>query len=385
MKRHGVVAALVDALSSLKLTIVCLVLLILIVIGGTIAQVPLGIHAAVESIIRSFFVWWGPADAGWKIPVFPGGGLVGAVLLVNLIFAQFRRLELSWKKGGLWFIHLGLALLFIGEFATAMFQVESAMPLEVGQTRSYSEDYRRVEVAVVDDSGKDFDDVFSIPDSLLRPGKTISAPGLPFSLKVHAYHVNANLGMRSPSDPPGPATVGVGARMTFEPAPPVTADNEIDSSVALIEPVLPGGESMGVYLLSNALGAPQGFLREGRHWSLSLRKRRYYHPFSVTLKEFRHDVYPGTDIPKNFSSLVRLKDARSGDDRDALIYMNAPLRHAGLTLYQASFGKNDTLSVLQVVRNPSWTWPYAACLLVAFGLLWHFYLSLRRSFSGGAP
>ena len=49
--------------------------------------------------------------------------------------------------------------------------------------------------------------------------------------------------------------------------------------------------------------------------------------------------------------------------------------------YQASFGKDDTLSVLQVVRNPGWTLPYLSCLMVAAGLLWHFGLSLRRSFT----
>ena len=149
--------------------------------------------------------------------------------------------------------------------------------------------------------------------------------------------------------------------------------------MAIIEPVAKSGPSLGVYLVSNSLGAPQGFSHEGRRWSLSLRLRRYQHPFSLTLKDFRHDVYPGTDIPKNFSSLVHLNDPRAGDDRDVLIYMNSPLRHGGLTFYQASFGKDDTLSILQIVRNPSWTLPYISCTLVTLGLLWHFGLMLRKT------
>ncbi len=76
---------------------------------------------------------------------------------------------------------------------------------------------------------------------------------------------------------------------------------------------------------------------------------------------------------------MRLKDPLAGDDRDVLIYMNSPLRHGGQTFYQASFGKNDTLSVLQVVRNPAWTLPYLSCLLVSLGLLWHFGVMLRKS------
>ena len=61
-----------------------------------------------------------------------------------------------------------------------------------------------------------------------------------------------------------------------------------------------------------------------------------------------------------------------------LIYMNQPLRYAGKAFYQASFGKNDTLSILQVVENPGWLLPYISCVLVTAGLLVHFGISLGR-------
>ncbi len=379
MPRNSPLDRLIDGLSSLKLTLLCLTLLMVLVVACTLAQVNLGIHLAVERYIRSFIVWWSPEGSAMRLPIFPGGGLVGGVLLLNLIFAQFRKLEFSWRKGGLWIVHIGLALLFVGEFATALFQVESNMAIEEGQTKSYSEDYRRMEVAVVDETDKEFNDEFGVPDTLLKSRPEITDPALPFTLRVRAYYDNAALSMRPAGAPPSIVTAGIGAGMSYEPRSPVTADGEQNTSVAVIEPVLKDGKSLGVFLVSNALGAPQGFIHEGRSWKLSLRLRQYRHPFSLTLKDFRHDVYPGTEIPKNFSSLVRLKDAAAGDDRDVLIYMNSPLRHGGLTFYQASFGKNDTLSVLQVVRNPAWTLPYLSCLLVSLGLLWHFGVMLLKS------
>ncbi len=381
-RKNDPLSRLVEGLSSLKLTIACLALLMILVVACTLAQVQLGTHLAVERYIRAFIVWWTPEGSGVRVPVFPGGGLTGGVLLLNLIFAQFRKLERSWRKAGLWIVHIGLALLFIGEFATALTQIESHMAIEEGATLSYSEDYRRMEVALVDGTDAAFDDEFGVPDSLLKSRREIEDPALPFKLIVRAYHDNAALSMRAAGSEPSLATAGVGAMMSFRPLPPVTGDNDENTAVAVVEPVLKDGTSLGVYLLSNGLGAPQGFVHEGRAWKLSLRPRRYRHPFSLTLKDFRHDVYPGTDIPKNFSSLVRLVDPRTGDDRDVLIYMNSPLRHGGLTFYQASFGKNDTLSVLQVVRNPSWTLPYLSCLLVALGLLWHFGAMLRKSLGG---
>jgi hypothetical protein len=108
-----------------------------------------------------------------------------------------------------------------------------------------------------------------------------------------------------------------------------------------------------------------------------MRARREYLPYALTLKDFRHDVYPGTDLPKNFSSLVHLS-GRDGEERDVLIYMNQPLRHDGKAFYQASFGEGDRLSVLQVVENPGWLLPYVSCVLVTLGLLVHFAIALRR-------
>jgi hypothetical protein len=64
--------------------------------------------------------------------------------------------------------------------------------------------------------------------------------------------------------------------------------------------------------------------------------------------------------------------------------MNNPLRYAGLTFYQASYGQDDRLSVLQVVRNPGWLLPYIACGLAGLGMLAHFVISFGSSRRVGA-
>jgi hypothetical protein len=77
----------VDLLTSLKLTIICLAAAMVLIFAGTLAQVHLGIHEAQQRYFQSFFVWWPPESRGLRIPVFPGGHLIGAVLLVNLVAA----------------------------------------------------------------------------------------------------------------------------------------------------------------------------------------------------------------------------------------------------------------------------------------------------------
>ena len=96
-------------------------------------------------------------------------------------------------------------------------------------------------------------------------------------------------------------------------------------------------------------------------------------PFSLTLLKFSFDRYAGTDIAKNFSSRVRLRSDDGRDDREVLIYMNNPLRYGGYTFYQADYDhEKEQYTILQVVRNPSWSLPYIACAVMTLGLLWQF-------------
>ena len=367
-----------DALTSLKLTIVCLVLLMVLVVACTLAQVDRGTFGAVHTYIRSILVWHRFPGTSTAIPVFPGGALVGLVLTANLVAAQWKRLERRRRKLGIWLAHAGLVLLFAGEFVTGLLQVDMQMSIEQGQTRDFVESPREMELVLVDVTDPGRDDVHSIPESLLAQGGLVEVPGTPVVLDVKLFFRNAELAVRGPDDPEPLANRGLGATVAVNPLPPVAKDDQVDSRAAFVEPIA-GGRKYGVWLVSNALGEPQNFIHEGRTYALSMRPLREHLPYAITLKKFSHDVYPGTDIPKNFSSLVHLANPSRGEERDVLIFMNQPLRYAGKTFYQASFGKDDTLSVLQVVKNPGWLLPYLSCALVAAGLFVHFAISLGRA------
>ena len=378
--------AIWDVLTSLKLTIVCLALLMVLVIGCTLAQVSLGTWGAVEVYMRAWIVW-SPLPGvlarpfgleGRSFPVFPGGALVGLVLMFNLVAAQVRRMELSWKKSGLWIVHAGLVLLFIGEFITGVYQVDSYMEMHEGGTVNFVESHRQHELVVTDVTDPAKDEVYGMPEGLLARSSSIALPGTPLTINVKRFFRNAQLSNRAPQDPASPATMGIGPSVTVEERPAVANDDEINATTAYVEPVA-GGKSYGTWLVSNVLGAPQSFTHEGRTYQLAMRSRRWYLPYSVTLKEFSHDVYEGTQIPKNFSSLVQLKDPTRNEDREVLIYMNQPLRYDGKAFYQSSF-KGDTVSILQVVENPGWLLPYVSCVLVGIGLIVHFGIALRRAF-----
>jgi len=60
---------LIDLITSLKLTIVCLAAGMALIFAGTLAQVHLGIHEAQQRYFQSFFVWWPPEGRGFQIPM----------------------------------------------------------------------------------------------------------------------------------------------------------------------------------------------------------------------------------------------------------------------------------------------------------------------------
>jgi hypothetical protein len=240
----------IKVFASLRLTIVLLALAMVLVFAGTLGEVHLGLYKAQNEFFRSFLIYWHPENTSWKIPVFPGGYLIGVLLLINLIAAHSSRFKLSREKIGVWIIHAGLILLLAGQLFTDMFAVESQMHLRVGDTKNYSE-----------------------------------------------------------SD---------------------------------------------------------------RAYELQLQPERFYLPFSLHLLEFRHDVYEGTDIPKNYSSRLLLDRPDTGERREVQIYMNNPLRYGGKTFYQAGFDTDNQGTILQVVKNPGWFTPYLACGLVAIGMIVQF-------------
>jgi hypothetical protein len=190
---------------------------------------------------------------------------------------------------------------------------------------------------------------------------------------------------------------GIGKRLFFSPQPVTRRMDSEDLPTALVRVVSDKG-TIGQWTVSTWLTRypafaglqtdispvmpgikftnPQTFAYNGRSYEIALRPARYYKPYSIKLLAFNHDLYPGTDVPKNYSSRIHLNDPGAGEDRDILIYMNNPLRYRGETFYQASFEPDDKGTILQVVRNPASLAPYIACSLVALGLTIQFLTHL---------
>ncbi|HVU18697.1 MAG TPA: cytochrome c biogenesis protein CcsA [Candidatus Didemnitutus sp.] len=374
---------------SLELTVVLLVMSAILVFVATLAQQRLGIWEVQQRFFRSFLVFWPIDGSQTNVPLFPGGYLIGGALLINLICAHIYRFKLTWKKLGIQLAHAGLIILLLGELISGILQRDSSMRLEEGETKNYSESFREYELALLDKTNPDYDEVVAIPEDRLKESQSIQHPKLPFRVTIKGYFPNAAVQMRDASATgPNPATMGIGTRVELVPQPLTYRTDEANMPGAFVE--IAGTEgSLGTWLVSPQLGAPQTFAYQGHNWELVLRLHRTYRPFSLTLLKVHNDIYAGTDIPKDFSSRVRLKSDDGHDNREVLIYMNNPLRYRGVTFYQYQMNAAGHLSVFEVVHNPGWLLPYIACSMMALGLAIQFGISLvgftaRRSGKAGA-
>ena len=371
---------LLQFFSSLKLTVVLLSFSMMLIFFGTLDQVHYGIWHTQKLYFESFLVVWSyPEQAPaydqlfWlRIPML-GGYALGALLFVNLITAHIARFKMTWKKSGIFLIHFGLILLLVSELLTDLLAVESQMPVDEGGRSNYSQSYRDNELVLIDRSHPDYDSVHAIPASLLKPGKRIEVPNTNLSIRTARYHPNAEIGRATNgAQTDSLATRGAAVRMgiVVNPKPETYAESDINTATAFVEVFNPEG-SLGIWLISNVIDErfpPQMVESGDQTWEIALRFQRHYYPFEIELIDFAHDKYPGTEIPFNYSSEVKVHHQESTKNQKALIYMNHPLRYEGLTFYQASFTNQDRTSIFQVVRNPGWLLPYISVLLMGLGM-----------------
>jgi ResB-like family protein len=365
----------VKPLTSLKLTVFCLACAMILVFLGTLDQVNIGVYEAENRYFKSFFLYFTPPGTTLKIPWFPSGYLVGGLLLVNLVAAHLARFKFSWKKAGILVLHSGVILLLLGQLFTSLFQVESQMRLDQGETKNYSLSYYHDELAVIDTNAPDSDQVISIPDSQLYKGHKIALPADSLEVVINEYYPNSALfrpdqlpASNYPHLQVGPMAVSVQQERTYR-------ENERNMPTAAVS-VSQGGKPVGSWSLAAGFPRPVSFQAGAKTYQIVLRPKRFYKPFAIQLVQFSHDRYAGTDIAKNFSSRIRLLDSSRHEDRETLIYMNHPLRYEGMTFYQSGFDNNDKTTILQVVQNPSWLIPYISCALIAFGMILQFGLHL---------
>ncbi len=180
-------------LSSLRLTLWLLGFSVALVFLGSIAQSPEGLWNAQVRWFKTLVVIRRAGDDWWVPPIFPGGHLLGGLLLINLLSAHFKRFQFNFQKFGIQLTHFGIIVLLVGQLITDETAVESFMQFEEGEAKNYTEHHRDAELVFLREKDADTDEVIAFPESIVREKGELKNEKLPFTARVVDFGVNGEV------------------------------------------------------------------------------------------------------------------------------------------------------------------------------------------------
>lgn len=338
--------------------------LMLLLVAGTIAQRYIGLFQAEKLFFKSYWLWIG----GLPVPsVYPTLALLTFGVTLKLLFKS----KWNFAQGGILLTHLGVLLLLLGGWVTALTSEEGYLTLTEGEQGRVVADYHQRDLVVFEG---DFA-VREIPFETLKTGQQVPLSGLPFALQVKDSCRNCMPQMREEADE---RTKGIAEKLSLK---SIELDKNDEANLTGLTLELSGvsDAANGEYILFEAMPRPIEFEMAGKSYKIFLQKSQRALPFMVRLNAFRKFTHPGTQMAKEYESDVTIVEP-SGVEWSQTIRMNEPLRTHGYTLYQSSFleAGGRQASVLAVVKNKGYLFPYIASIIMAIGLIWHSYLHFQR-------
>ena len=352
---------IINFLKRPKMFVFAMIWMMVLVVLGTLAQKDMGLYAAQNRYFSSWITWF------WFLPM-PGGRLTLIIIFINLSFFFFNKSIWKIKKLGIVILHLGGMLLLAGGGLTAMFSSEGNMVIEEGAKSNHVEDYHYMELALINTSAVDFDEFTVFDQPLLIRNQTLTHENLNFEIEILNYLENCEPAKRTST--PAIHYKGMLKNFMLKELKPEKEDNW--NRPGIIYKISNSGTSAdGMYGLFLGQPVPQTVSIKEKDFTIILRRKRTYLPFSIELIDFKKILHPGTEIPKSYSSDIILIE--NGVARKILIQMNEPLRHKGYTFFQSSFieGPDSETSVFAVVKNYGRLFPYISSIIMCVGLLFH--------------
>jgi cytochrome c-type biogenesis protein CcsB len=145
-----------------------------------------------------------------------------------------------------------------------------------------------------------------------------------------------------------------------------------ESVAALQLKVTSGSDVQSVYVYGNKgdEGEPQIVSFGNTKLSIAYGSKQIQLPFSIKLRDFILDRYPGTNSASSYASEVTLMDPANQVKRDQRIYMNNILNYRGYRFFQSSFDQDELGTVLSV-NHDFWGTKvsYTGYILLTIGLL----------------
>lgn len=145
-----------------------------------------------------------------------------------------------------------------------------------------------------------------------------------------------------------------------------------NSMAALDMKVSVNGQEQRFYLfgMQGVEGRPRVLAFGDISFSIAYGAKRVQLPFSIALRDFIMERYPGTNSASSYASEVTLIDPRKNLERNSRIYMNNILNYGGYRFFQSSYDQDELGTYLSVNHDAPGAWiSYIGYFILTIGML----------------
>ncbi len=124
---------------------------------------------------------------------------------------------------------------------------------------------------------------------------------------------------------------------------------------------------------------PTFFELDGMKFRLAYGAKPVETPFSIFLRDFQLDRYPGSDSPASYASEITVIDPKNGKQFDRRIFMNSVMDYEGYRFFQSSYDP-DEMGTRLSVNADFWgtNISYFGYLLMIIGMIFTFFAPASR-------
>ena len=265
--------------------------------------------------------------------------------VINLAGSVFRYKLVNRKKWAILMFHLAFILIIIGAGVTRYFGFEGSMHIREGESTNQvvsEASFIDLKAIVNNQEVRSLTKVKFTPNTNNRYKETIEIDGKKLTVENELFVPNATetvipdaSGISQPSLVQMPASSGQSGLDAFTAV--ITSGNET--------------RKVNVFGRDGAASQPEVVTVNGISLTISYGSVVRELPFSLHLRDFQLERYPGSMSPSSYASEITLKDPGASVERPFRIFMNNILKYKGYRFFQSSFDQDELGTVLSVNKD----------------------------------
>jgi len=306
-----------------------------------------------------YHAWW------FELLLFVGViNLAGSVVQYKLV---------SRKKWAILLFHLAFIVIIIGAGVTRYFGFEGSMHIREGEATNQvvsGSSYITLKATFNGQEVSEMTEVNFTPNTNNTYKKTIEIGGKTVHVENEIFVPNAAETIISDANgKPVPSLIQI---------PGDTGQGGMDAFTATITS---GSEvkHINVFGRDGVIQKPADCIINGINLSISYGSVIRELPFSIFLRDFQLERYPGSMSPSSYASEITLKDPALSIERPFRIFMNNILKYNGYRFFQSSFDQDEKGTVLSVNQDYWGTLiSYLGYFLMVLGMVFTIFLRSSR-------